>query len=402
MPTPMRASVFALVAATCATRTAALAEQCDGGSCDAAEVSLIQSTRGAKAPPAHIVKFAPVPKHKRRRSEVIAMPRGARRNSSDSPSTARLPRTGPEVANWDWCNTDGSMGQSFCTMNRNQHIPQYCGSCWAHGALSALADRIKIIRKGRGPEINLAVQHVLNCINQDAEWQQGSCYGGWTLGVYEWLHKISTETGVGLTYETSQPYMACSTDSKFGLCRHADWTCTPMNVARTCSTFPDHGGTCVGLNRYPHVTISEYGAVSGAENMMAEIKARGPITCGIDANYLVDYKEGIITNSGEEIDHIVSVTGWGTDPETGMKFWRVRNSWGEYWGEMGFCRVAFGALKLEEDCGYAVVDHFTDSTNQAMHATEDGANDVAHGSECGIFCESSCSHQAGSCAAYHK
>lgn len=100
-----------------------------------------------------------------------------------------------------------------------------------------MADRIKIIRKGRGPDINLAVEHVRNCNNQDAEWQQGSCYGGWTLGVYEWLHKISTETGVGLTYETSQPYMACSTDSKFGLCRHADWTCTPMNVARTCSTW---------------------------------------------------------------------------------------------------------------------------------------------------------------------
>ena len=37
-----------------------------------------------------------------------------------------------------------------------------CGSCWAHGALSALADRIKITNSSTD-EINLSIQHILNC-----------------------------------------------------------------------------------------------------------------------------------------------------------------------------------------------------------------------------------------------
>ena len=44
-------------------------------------------------------------------------------------------------AEWDWGNQDG---KSCLTHSLNQHIPQYCGSCWAFASISALADRIKV------------------------------------------------------------------------------------------------------------------------------------------------------------------------------------------------------------------------------------------------------------------
>jgi cathepsin X len=39
------------------------------------------------------------------------------------------------------------------------------------------------------------------------------------------------------------------------------------------------GGKCVGLSHFPNATISEYGEVSGADDMAKEILARGPISC---------------------------------------------------------------------------------------------------------------------------
>ena len=84
--------------------------------------------------------------------------------------------------NWNWDNVGG---KSYLTKMLNQHIPHYCGSCWAHATISALQDRIKIARKGEGHDINLSIQYLLNCGAGIA----GSCHGGWHTGVYELIQE---------------------------------------------------------------------------------------------------------------------------------------------------------------------------------------------------------------------
>jgi len=304
---------------------------------------------------------------KRRRSELLSRAevevsgvtwRGNSSNSHDLLNVGEMP------ADYNWCNKDGV---SYCSMSRNQHIPQYCGSCWAHGAVSALADRVKIKRNAQGIDINPSVQHLLSCGGA------GTCYGGSVDGPYQWLHKISKQ-GAGISYETSMPYIACTPDSKEGFCEHVDTKCKAVNIARTCGSFSHEGGPCTGLTSYPNISIAEYGSISGAKAMMKEIYARGPISCGIDANPLLNYEAGIMKQKGEGVDHVISVTGWGTDPVDGF-YWIVRNSWGEFWGEMGYLRVARGALSVEEQCAWAVVKDFTapEMKNQ-VHCHEGGDN----------------------------
>ena len=62
---------------------------------------------------------------------------------------------------------------------------------------------------------------------------------------------------------------------------------------------------------------------------------------------------------------MAQVVGWGE--ENGVKFWNIRNSWGTYWGNLGFFKVERGinAIKMEEhDCWYADPDFSMEQVRQ--------------------------------------
>ena len=109
--------------------------------------------------------------------------------------------------------------------------------------------------------------------------------------------------------------------------------------------------------------------------MKMEIWKRGPIGCGVDATETFDnYKGGIYKENIKhpQINHEISVVGWGKDPVTGEEYWIGRNSWGTYWvhcillryqedfqsifqGEYGFFRIGMYGdnLGIETDCIWA-------------------------------------------------
>ena len=261
-----------------------------------------------------------------------------------------------------WSNVDNV---NYLTKNLNQHIPVYCGSCWAHGSVSALSDRIKIMRKAAWPDINLSIQFLLNCR------MGGSCNGGDHLAAYKAIHEYGS-----IPYDDCMIYQACSIDSKEEGCKDKSmFECTAINTCKTCDTFTSNGGTCSPILQYPNATIDSYGAVKGVDNMMAEIYKNGPIACGINAEGIVDYTGGIldVPRTLKMINHIISIVGWGYDATIDKQYWIIRNSWGSYWGELGFMKLVLGEnqLGIEKTCAFAMPGNWTINN---IPCFEDGSN----------------------------
>lgn len=161
----------------------------------------------------------------------------------------------------------------------------------------------------------------------------------------------------GLPDESCMPYSATD-HTKYG--KHAK-KCPAEGYCTNCMTIKDKD-TCWPVKKPIKYFLDAYGTVSGPgeEPMMKEIFARGPITCSMATPETFDYgyHGGVYLDqyhNSTDVDHDVEVVGWGE--ENGQKYWLVRNSWGTYWGTLGFFKLERGtnALQIEAgDCWWAV------------------------------------------------
>jgi len=152
--------------------------------------------------------------------------------------TAELPKS------YWWGNVDGV---NYLTIQRNQHIPVYCGSCWAFSATSALSDRIKIQRKAQWPDVIIAPQVLLSC-NTNPEME--GCGGGDARDANAWIHKNN------ITDETCSPYQAFGHDNGV--------SCSAEIKCKNC--LPNKG--CWAQTKAKIYGIDEYGIVEGEQAMM--------------------------------------------------------------------------------------------------------------------------------------
>lgn len=285
---------------------------------------------------------------------------------------------------------------SMATISRNQHIPQYCGSCWAHAATSSLSDRFNIAQREwaapsqsgtspllpgrRSQQINLAPQFLLNCGNDTDAEDVGSCHGGSAFRSFAYIHTK------GIVDETCSPYRAKDLwrSPTTGEGSKAT-TCVPDQICRNC----DHTGCYAvaesptgGAGTFRRYWVDEYGPVGaatskGVHNIMAEIFKRGPVACSINAtnpafegkgyvgyNSLVSEaeKKGVAPifidahpTENRDTTHVISLVGWGHEAATSTDYWIGRNSWGTYWGLEDWFLIERGAnaLLVEEHCYFA-------------------------------------------------
>merc|ERR1712032_1415608 len=198
------------------------------------------------------------------RTEKIHFPSGEKKpefHSWDMMESADLPKA------WDWRNVNGT---NYLSWTKNQHIPVYCGSCWAQGTTSSLADRfnIKLGDLSMTP-VGLSAQTIVNCVQTPDD---AGCNGGDPADVYEWI------AANGVADSSCEQYVAHNLDKKscspIDQCKDCTWPPCPVN--ETCQD------ACWAVDYKKHY-VSLYYGFSGIDEMKAELYKNGPISCGIQA-----------------------------------------------------------------------------------------------------------------------
>lgn len=169
------------------------------------------------------------------------------------------------------------------------------------------------MRKGAWPTVDLAPQVLINCMG--FPFSMG-CNGGNPGFAYSYMHSH------GIPDQTCQAYEA------------ENQKCQPLGFCENCSPSNQTGpesANCVAVENPAVWYAGDHGGVSGVDKMKAEIFARGPIECGVDATSKFEaYTGGIYsekTGIFSRINHAISVAGWGVTDD-GTEYWIGRNSWG--------------------------------------------------------------------------
>ncbi len=238
--------------------------------------------------------------------------------------------------------------QSYWTEDKNENAGSYCASGWAQAVTSAVSDRLSFLHGGVWPPINLSPQVLLNCHSG------GGCRGGNIWIAYRTLVEQ------GLPDSTCQAYSAKDDDSSSSMCDDIH-TCEECFAGDTDATF--WPGTCHARPKHKTWFLSSFGSITNSpDKMKAEIFVNGPITCGIFASTaFLHYTGGYVIEHNAPnpwtVNHAVEVAGWGVD-KYGEEFWIARNSWGTFWGELGWFRIRMHRknLNIEKSCAFGIFE----------------------------------------------
>ncbi|KAF7231907.1 hypothetical protein EG68_11424 [Paragonimus skrjabini miyazakii] len=180
-----------------------------------------------------------------------------------------------------------------------------CGSCWAFATTGNIEGQW--FRK-TNKLISLSEQQLLDCDTKDE-----ACNGG----LPEWAYDEIVKMG-GLMSEEDYPYEAMK--------------------ERSCHLQRQN------ISAYINGSAT---LPSDEAKLAAWLVQNGPISVGVNANFLQFYLGGIshpphMLCSETGLDHAVLLVGYGVSTFLRRPYWIVKNSWGGGWGEKGYFRMYRG------------------------------------------------------------
>jgi C1A family cysteine protease len=199
-----------------------------------------------------------------------------------------------------------------------------CGSCWAFSACTTLESE-HFIKTGN--LLKFSEQQLVDCAGSYGNY---GCNGGFQAGAFNYA------AANYLMSETSYPY---------------------KGVDQSCRY---NSGSTTGVKATSNKQVSPAKQIAA---MKTAISAQ-PVSVLVEADRssFQSYTSGIMnsTSCGTNLDHATAVVGYGTDSSSGQDYWIMRNSWGSWWGDNGYMKIA-----TKEGNGYCGVQMsvYTVTTN---------------------------------------
>lgn len=192
-----------------------------------------------------------------------------------------------------------------------------CSSCGVFSAVGAIEGGW--VARGHSAE-SLSVQQLIDC-NPSSK----GCVG--TLPVLAFSDLMSASQG---KVETSYDYPCDSCQT---------WT---QEKKAQCQFNEEKASAVItGFESYCDANSAE----CDETKMASTLYKYGPLSVCLNAALFQDYEGGIINPTthqcdADAINHCVTLVGYGV--ERGQLYWKIKNSFGEKWGENGYAKIARG------------------------------------------------------------
>ena len=174
-----------------------------------------------------------------------------------------------------------------------------CGSCWSFSATNCMESHHAI---KTGELLDLSEQQYVDCVKNAY-----GCNGGWMGYAFDYSMTSPQDLEKDYKYKARQNYR------------------------------------CLDRRYKGKVSVQNYWNVprESVDQLKAAI-TYGPVSVTLQSASRVfqNYESGILDSDdcGTDVDHAVNAVGYGV--EDGKEYYLIRNSWGTWWGDEGYIKIA--------------------------------------------------------------
>lgn len=249
-----------------------------------------------------------------------------------------------------------------------------CGNCYAHATCGALEDRFRIQTYNKIKiDGKLSALHMGICeYERDLNWkelrenlkaQETEATKGHAIGA---CNGNSLYNAIDFLYRYGVPDTRCLNEKNYAnWCNTIQPKCKPITEYKSDTDLPtceqlvgNDYDTCLdtdnAIRRFRAIGI--YNVPSNERAIQSEIYKFGPVAIGymVYGDFLNGYDgKSIYTHPDKRSSfnggHACSCYGWGEEEQDGrmVKYWLIKNSWSDKWGDGGWFKIERGIPELQ-------------------------------------------------------